>query len=325
MASKTLTADVLRDAVDLACRAPSYHNSQPWHWVADGTELQLFLDPGRVVETDHGGRQALLSCGAVLDHIQVSMAAQGWRAHVELLPNPNNLDHLARLGFTELVAVTDGQRLLAEAIRRRRSDRLPFGPVQDWDGFEARLRSRIETSIALLDVIDDANRPQLTAATEFVDALRLYDSQYFHTLQWWTSPYDAGEGVPYSALISAAEDDRVGVGRTFPVTIHSNRREQIPEDRSTIVVLSAHDDTRRDILACGSALSTVLLEATLAGLASCPLTHLTEMATGRHIVSQLTGREWPQVLVRIGQAPAGEESPPLTRRRPLADVLTVTA
>ncbi|BBZ33028.1 Acg family FMN-binding oxidoreductase [Mycolicibacterium confluentis] len=324
MAAMTLTADVLRDAVGLACRAPSYHNSQPWRWVADGAKLQLFLDRSHVVANDHSGRQALLSCGAALDHVQVAMAAQGWQAHVELLPNPNNLDHLATLGFTELVAVTDGHRRLAEAISRRRTDRLPFGPVPDWERFEERLRSRIDTSFALLDVISDADRPQLVAATEFVDALRLYDSQYFRTLQWWTTPYEADEGIPYSALVSAAEDDRVGVGRTFPVAPHSNRRAQIPEDRSAIVVLSAHEDTRRDILECGSALSTVLLEATLAGLASCPLTHLTEMATGRHIVSQLTDREYPQVLVRIGSAPAGEEPPPQTRRRPLADVLTVT-
>ena len=27
---------VIRDAVWLACRAPSLHNSQPWRWVAEG-------------------------------------------------------------------------------------------------------------------------------------------------------------------------------------------------------------------------------------------------------------------------------------------------
>ena len=38
---------VIRDAVKLACRAPSLHNSQPWRWVADGVDTHLFADlPG---------------------------------------------------------------------------------------------------------------------------------------------------------------------------------------------------------------------------------------------------------------------------------------
>ena len=30
-----VATDVIKDAVLLACRAPSLHNSQPWRWVAD--------------------------------------------------------------------------------------------------------------------------------------------------------------------------------------------------------------------------------------------------------------------------------------------------
>ena len=36
---------VIRDAVALACRAPSLHNTQPWRWVAKGASLQLWADP----------------------------------------------------------------------------------------------------------------------------------------------------------------------------------------------------------------------------------------------------------------------------------------
>ncbi len=323
MATTMMAADVLRIAVGLACRAPSYHNSQPWRWIAHRDGLELFLDTARVVETDRSAYQALLSCGAALDHLRIATAAAGWRANTEYFPNPNNLDHLATVDFTEMTSVTDGHRCRADAIGKRRSDRLPFNPVPDWDGFEAVLRSRIDDTVALLDVIADADRHELAEATEFVEALRMYDSRYFNTMQWWTAPYEASEGIPYTALVSAAEGDRVDIGRTFPVSADSHRREQVPTDRSTIVVLSALDNTRRDILGCGEMLSTVLLEATLAGLATCTLTHLTEMSAGRHIVSQLTGRDWPQALVRIGQTPAGEQLPPPTPRRPLADVLTV--
>ncbi len=69
-------------------------------------------------------------------------------------------------------------------------------------------------------------------------------------------------------------------------------------------------------------LSRVLLECTLAGLATCPLTHMTEVAASRHIIATLTGRSaWPQVLIRVGVAPFLEQLPPPTPRRPLDDVL----
>jgi len=319
----TVATDTLARTVALACRAPSYHNSQPWQWVADRGRLQLYLDPDRVVQTDFTKRQALISCGAVLDHLRVAMAAAGWESIIDRLPDPNNVEHLASIDFTAATIVTDEHRRRAEAMATRRTDRLPFDPVSDWDGFETLLRRRIDDSVALVDVVSDARRHELAQANVLTNALRFYDSTYFETLRRWTAPYEASEGIPYDSLASATEGDRVDVGRAFPISHHPERREQVPVDLSTILVISAHDDTRRDMLGCGETLSMVLLEATVAGLATCTLTHLTELATSRHLVEELTGRALPQVLVRVGEAPANEQLPPTTPRRPLADVLTV--
>jgi nitroreductase len=323
MSTTQVATDVLARAVALACRAPSYHNSQPWHWVADREGLHLFLDPNRVVQTDHSKRQALISCGAALDHLRVAMAAGGWEAHIERFPDPNNFEHLASIGFTEMALVTDEQRGRAEAIATRRTDRLPFDPVADWAGFETLLRSRLDETVASVDVISDTDRRELAYATKLTDTLRLYDANYWADLHRWTAPFEWSEGIPYDSLVSAAEGDRVDVGRTFPVSHHPERREEVPIDLSTILVISAHADTRRDMVGCGETLSTVLLEATVAGLATCPLTHLTELQTSRHLVEEATGRPLPQVLVRIGRAPESEQLPPPTPRRPLADVLTI--
>ncbi len=324
MNSRTQVAtEVLARTVALACRAPSYHNSQPWRCVADCEGLQLFLDPDRVVETDRHQRQALISCGAVLDHLRVALAAQGWKARIDRFPDPDDLEHLASVCLDEPAVVTDEQRRRAAAIAARRTDRLPFGPVDDWAAFETALRSRLNQAAASVDVISDADRHQLVQATQLTDALRLYDPYYWRGVERWTSPFESSEGIPYDALVSAAEADRVDVGRTFPVSHHPERREELPIDLSTILVISAHDDTRRDMLGCGETLSTVLLEATVAGLASCTLTHLTELSATRHLVEEVSGRPLPQILVRIGEAPDCEQAPPPTPRRPLANVLTL--
>ena len=56
-----------------------------------------------------------------------------------------------------------------------------------------------------------------------------------------------------------------------------------------VAVLSTDGDGRREALGCGGALSAVLLEATLAGLATRTLTHITELEASRAIIRTLTG------------------------------------
>ena len=78
------------------------------------------------------------------------------------------------------------------------------------------------------------------------------------------------------------------------------------------------------MLQCGEMLSAVLLEATMAGLATCTLTHITELEASRHIVATLIEQTTtPQVLVRVGLVSELEGLPPPTPRRPMSEVFEV--
>ncbi|MDT5208455.1 MAG: hypothetical protein QOF67_870 [Mycobacterium sp.] len=323
MQTTMVDTEVLKDAVQLACRAPSLHNSQPWQWTADNAGLHLYVDRGRkLYSADKSGREALISCGAVLDHLCVAMAAAGFTAHVERFPNPNNLDHLASIDFSPMSLVTEGHRRRADAILRRRTDRLPFARSPNFGRLEPVLRRCYHLEAAYLDVIADELRPELAEASHLTESLRLYDSSYHSELEWWTGHFETIDGIPATSLVSAAESDRVEVGRAFPVSRHSERRAGIPEDDSTVLVVSTDGDTRNDALRSGEVLSAVLLECTLAGLATCTLTHLIELSSSRRIVGILTGREaMPQLLIRVGEAPVMDETPPMTPRRPLHEIL----
>ena len=324
MPDTLVDTDVLRAAVQLACRAPSLHNSQPWQWVAEGAGLHLYVDHSRILPSaDKSGREAHIGCGAVLDHLRVAMAAAGWTANVDRFPDPNNLDHLASLDFSPMSLVTDDHRRRADAILHRRTDRLPFAAPRNWDSLKLVLRDTVDASTIHLDVIADELRPELAKASQLTESLRLYDSSYHTELNWWTGHFENSDGIPRSSLLSAAESDRVDVGRTFPVSAHTERRAGIGEDQSTVLALSTDEDTRDDALRCGEALSAVLLECTLAGMATCTLSHLTELQSSRHLIGTLTRRgAMPQLLIRVGEAPALGEVPPMTPRRPLRDVLT---
>lgn len=317
---------VIENAVRLACRAPSLYNTQPWLWVADGGRLDLFLDPSRVVHADRSMREAHIGCGGVLEHLRVAMAAAGWTADIERFPTADNPVHLARMAFAPADGVTDEQRRRADAILGRRTDRLPFFAPSDWESFEPLLRSIIDTEVVRLDVLQEEMRPRLVEAAELTESLRRYDSAYHSELNWWTVPFEVSEGIPHSSLVSVAEYDRVGVNRAFPFTHNSERRTAIVHDYSEILMLSTDDDSPANALACGETLSAVLLECTMAGLATCPVSHLTELSVSRELLAALTNHtDLPQVLIRVGVAPALDTPGPPTPRRPLADVLRLAS
>ncbi|MGH3967373.1 MAG: NAD(P)H nitroreductase, partial [Mycobacterium sp.] len=201
--------EIVKAALRLACRAPSLHNTQPWQWVlTDDGKLQLFLDPKRVMLSDRSGREALIGCGAALDHLRVAMAAAGWQAHVDRFPSPDNPNHLASIEFTPMEEVTDSDRRRADAILLRRSDRLPFyAPIaRDW--LELALRNACDdydADAVQLDVLADEARLHLAEASQLSESLRLYNSAYHAELGWWTAPFEVSEGIPYTCLPTAAE------------------------------------------------------------------------------------------------------------------------
>lgn len=322
MSGSTIAPEVLAGVVELACRAPSVHNSQPWRMTAADGVLRIFVERHRVPHaTDHSGREALISCGALLDHLRVAAAAAGWHAEVERFPNPNNLDHLSTIEFHRAESVGDADRSRADAILHRRTDRLPFAAPSNWPAFEKVLLATIDPDNATLDVLGEGARTQLADASRLTEALRRDDDSYHAELRWWTGLFETADGVPYSAL--PADDDGVSIARDFPAGTLSGDRPK--SDHSVIVALSTYEDSHIYALGCGEALSAILLEATMVGLSTCTLTHLTELDASRDILRSLIGGSGePQLLIRIGRVPILGEQPPITPRRPLADVLQVT-
>ncbi|UXA10423.1 NAD(P)H nitroreductase [Mycobacterium sp. SMC-8] len=322
-ATRVHTAAIV-DALQLACRAPSLHNSQPWRWVAGDHAVDLFADPARLIRAaDATGREALISCGAALDHFRVAMAAAGWATSVQRFPDPADPHHLARIEFSS-TAVSDEQKRRADAILLRRSDRLPMAAPPDWERLIDALTAATRHTPARLDAVADDVRSPLAEASHLAEVVRLYDARYHAEIDWWTAEFSASEGIPRSALIAATDSDRVHVGRAFPVSGARESHSRPDEDRAGILVLSTDDDSAESVLRCGEALSAVLLEATILGLATCTVTHITEVPEGRDVVASLIGSTAsPQALVRVGLTPTMDAAPPPTPRRAVRDVLEI--
>jgi hypothetical protein len=290
MLKTMLPVEVLEDAIRLACRAPSYRNSQPWSWIIDHSQLQLFIAPERVPSIDHAGRQSLISCGAALDHLRVAMAASHYDCQVNYFPSANSLAYLASIDIAPANCVSELQRRRARAISDRRSVRRPYDEPPNWSQFEPRMHSDVDCRFTYLDVIAEGDRAEITESTLLAEQLKPFESDTNH---WDTSP---------------SEQDRY-------------ERAEVKSDHSVLLVLSAVEDTRRAIFGCGEALSQVLIDATMAGFATSVMSRAVEVGATRDIVADIVGRSLPQVIVRIGAHRNGDVLPPPAPRRPLSEVL----
>ncbi|MFI6365647.1 Acg family FMN-binding oxidoreductase [Nocardia sp. NPDC050630] len=311
-------------AMQLAGRAPSLHNTQPWRWVFDGVRLRLYRDDDRLLTSaDPLGRQLVISCGAMLHHVRTVFAAKGWHTDTTRLPDARHPDYLADIEFRPWPEPPDGVLARARAIDRRRTDRLPLLAPTGLSELLHTGRMLVTPHDLELDVLDDSARGKLAGASEHATALRRYDMEYQTELRWWAGHSGDSEGVPREALVSDAEFARVSVGRAFPSAPHSARRGDL-EDNARLLVLSSPRESVITWLHTGEALSALLLECTTAGLASCPMTHITEMPSARMVIASMLAHPGiPQVVIRVGTAPEDAPETAPTPRRPLADILTM--
>ncbi|MEU6562888.1 Acg family FMN-binding oxidoreductase [Nocardia nova] len=317
-------ARMVEQTLQLAQRAPSVHNTQPWRWHFDGERLYLRTDPDRrLPATDPHGREQIISCGAVLHHARTVFAARGWHTDIVRFPDPGHPGRLAVLDFRPWPNPPAGIAVRAAAIPRRYTDRLPMGPPRNWPELVAGLQRLAWPHDLSCDALADDIRAQVAAVSTTAATARHDDWMYQDELNWWTGHSGTSEGVPPGGLISDAELARVDVARVFPSAPHSERRPG-RVDEARLLALGSPDESPGNWLHTGEALSAVLLECTAAGMGTCPVTHLTEVPAGRRaLAALLPHHDFPQVLIRIGTTPPGEQPPPATPRRRVGEVLTV--
>lgn len=310
-------------ALELAGRAPSVHNSQPWRWRTDPASparVHLFADPARRLRrVDPAGRDLLISCGAALHHAVVAFAALGWHATVGRLPDPSDPTHLAvlELRCDRAEAATVG---LAAAIPRRRTDRRLYSSWPVADGDIALMAARAARGGVMLRRLDsvDRLRPVIAAAVRH----HVADAAYLAELTAWSGRYGSTAGVP--AGNTPRPDPASGLpARVFAGPALAQPPDADPaDDHSVLLALGTATDDPTAWLRAGEATSVVLLTATALGLASCPVTEPLEVEQTRAAVrTDVFGDAGhPQMLVRVGWAPVNADPLPAAPRRALTEV-----
>jgi nitroreductase len=321
MITECVDARDVRHALELAVRAPSLHNSQPWKWRYDDHVVELYANFKRwLPATDTATRDLVLSCGAALHHLRLALAAAGIAASVDRRTRPGALDHLATLRLQKGPAAQAVLRMAA-MINRRRTDRRRYG---DWpvpDVFLEELQTCAAREGAVLRVLDRAgDRAAVVEALR--DAAREQEvvSNYMIETTLWSGRRAGYDGIPPANLLADAEGTGDGLARRFePGSID---QEEVGPDCAVLLVLGTASDDPVSRLRAGEALSAVLLHAADVGLATCPLSQPLEVSSTYCVLRDevLGGHLAPQVLIRVGWAPPAAPLPP-TPRRPLDDVI----
>lgn len=289
----------LRRVVELACRAPSVLNTQPWRWrVVRASRLELQADRSRQLPVaDPDGRLLVLSCGAALQHAAEAARSLGAGVRIARCPVPDSPDLLARLWMMPGRPPSDGaSRLLA--LEQRCTDRRRFTA---WPVPEARLRELAAVApargVSVVPVTDPTTRFRIELLLERALTMEAADCRYAEERVAWLGRHCGAAAQPTSTRVLAGFD-------------------------GLMAICTVRDD-QQSWLRAGEALGALWLSATRTGLSIVPLSQPIEVEETRlslrHLV--VTGTGCPQLLLRVGWQEISRATLPRTPRRPVSEVL----
>jgi nitroreductase len=309
--------------IELAGRAPSVHNTQPWRFKVSEQAIELHADTCRQLLEDPAGREMLISCGAALYGLRLGVRSLGYRAEVDLFPGPSLL---ARVRPGPPAPMTSDERRMLRAVPHRHTHRGPFEPGPLPAGLLARLTDDAAAEGATLTVVDAGPaRRKLTAILAAWSRMQdLYPGSQAgirsraETERWTREAgSQARDGVPAHAFPAgtAREPGRLpqrdfDLGRGWGLLPSGGP----PAPVTALLVTSG--DYQDEWLRAGQALHRLLLRAAsqwvFAGLQTQPLQATSVRA---QIRSGLALPGSPQMLLQLGVArtthptgrrPAGE-------------------
>ncbi len=323
-----LTPDQVASLVATAGRAPSVHNTQPWRFRVHKTGLDLYADRGRRLRAiDPEGREMLISCGAAVFGLRLGIRHLGYRATVELLPDPSRPSLLARVRLGRQAPLSHEEWEMLAAVPHRHTHRGPFSPEPIPAGLLPRLQHDAIAEGATLVLVDERSRARLRGLVEAAARWQQRNPMVRDELRNWTRGRgsDARDGVPahaYTAPPDGPDPPAGWDGALTPRDFDQGRGEgQLEADglppAATAILLTA-GDTPTDWLRAGQALNRVLVHAAstwvFAALNSQPM----ESPPLRTLVrSRLFLPGAPQMLLEFGRA----HTAAATARRPVGDLI----
>ena len=320
-----ISREIFENCAARAALAPTVHNTQPARWVQDADVLSLFCDTNvGLIVGDPSGRDAALSCGAVLEGMTLALSIHNLAARVTLTGHSTapgqGLVAVAHLELTS--GVPDG---LNVQLEQRFTWRGPFDTAPanlfGWTRQDARL------------VIDDNNRKWLAERNDQASFEIMQSAAFRRELVGWMRLSDhhprAGlDGMDLAAMRMTRREARMvpfalvrfwGILNRFGITKGLTAEREVTLTAPIIALFNR--DKSEDPVESGRAYLRMCLEAASLGFAGWPMAALSDNETTNAEIRERFGIAQDRHLVQVIRFGIPTGDAPTRARRPLAEVL----
>ncbi len=320
-----INVDVFETCVARAALAPTVHNTQPARWVRDENVLSLFCDTNvGLTVGDTTGRDAALSCGAVLEGMVLALSAHQITADVTLT-GADTAPNQGLVAVAHLELSSGGEDGLHQQLENRFTWRGAFAPdpvkLFGWTRADARF------------VLDEPSRTWLAERNDWASFQIMQHAGFREELVDWmrlrdTHPRAGLDGMDRASMQMSANEARMASLALVKfwrfLNIFGFTKGLVSEVDVTLtapLIALFHIDKSESQIVAGRAYLRLCLEASMLGLAGWPMAALSDNPTTNAQVCEHFGigpdRRLVQVI-RFGQ-PTGEA--PKRARRPLSEVI----
>ncbi len=317
--------DIFEECVTRAGLAPTVHNTQPARWVRDGNVLSLFCDTNvGLTIGDLSGRDAALSCGAVLEGMMLALSAHGFAPNVSLTSKGTapgqGLVAVAHLDLNK--GPEDG---LHAQLEHRFTWRGPFvtepAKLFGWTRTDTRL------------VMDRASREWLAERNDWASFEIMQDDGFRRELVHWMRlnarhPRAGVDGMDRAAMRMSKGQARMvpyALVKFWHVLAALGIAKGLTVERDVTltapVIALFHRDIHEDPVASGRAYLRLCLKAASLGFAGWPMAALSDHPQTSAEICERFGIAPDRRLVQVIRFGIPTGDAPARARRPISEVL----
>jgi hypothetical protein len=325
-------SEKLEFLINYAVLAPSSHNTQPWSFKIVNDAIELYADKTRALPiADPDYRELIISCGAALFDLRIAIRHFGYRDVVEILPDRDNIDLLARISLGSRRIVKLEENFLFRAIARRSTNRQDFDDCQLPDSLILELESATRSEGSWLqimtEVIPKASRQEIINLIDKGDRLQMADPLFRQELAHWihTNNNPSHDGIPLHGQGINHNLDALAPLISWTIRSFNLGESQSAKDcklasqAPVLMLISSENDNPQAWIETGEALAHLLLRARIDDVWASFFNQPIQIPQLRSRLQTLFPEHgYPQIMLRLGYA----KEAGITPRRSVDEVLS---
>ena len=276
--------DKIQKVLEMAVRAPSGDNCQPWRLVVSPPRVRLYNIPEKDTSLYNFDQKAsLIAHGALLENLEIAASAFGLAVSVSLFPETRDPDWIAEVLFSENQDLASDS--LFDSIPGRNTNRRPF----DSRPLPAELRQALQQSSEKIDgskiYLSRDDREKQSLAVQIAQNDRLvFENPHLHRflfdhIRFNTQEVESSRDGMDMRSFELPLMDRLafGVLKSWQAVQLINsfgflskkltkQAEKLCLSSSAIAMVTVNGDSASDFVRGGQAMERLWLEATHQGL-----------------------------------------------------------